>query len=547
MKSVNKKWTVALVLAGLIMVSGGYWVGTKRSMEAAGVGDVSNTAGDATQGKASSDTQGRILYWHDPMVPGKRFDKPGKSPFMDMQLVPVYAEGGADASAGVKISPTLQQNLGVRLATVRLIDTPETFELVGSTQFDESQAEVIQSRVAGYIDKLYVRAPQQRLNRGAAVASIFVPEWLAPQEEYLALKRGGDTVLASAARQRMHAMSIPDSLIADLDRTGHAQSHLILTSPLSGVVTELGVRDGAQVTPGMTIAKVVGINKIWLIAEIPEATVNSARPGMQVTAIFTGNTERKYQGYVKEILPGVSASTRTAQARLELDNRDGSLIPGMLMRVQLNATKSNSHLVVPTESIIVSGSGSVVLIADDKSGMRPVIVTTGRELGNDTEILSGLTQGQKVVASGQFLIDSEANLKSILPKFSSALASSQGNSIAAVSAEAPEMKPMAATAPMKPNVETATAKATDRKAPLQAAVTVYRGVGKVEQVTGEALTLSHSPIPALQWPAMTMDFKKPQPISFNGIGVGQKVEFSFKKGEDGYVLEDVVASPGGKP
>jgi Cu(I)/Ag(I) efflux system membrane fusion protein len=471
------------------------------------------------------------------MVPGKQFDKPGKSPFMDMQLVPVYAADSDSANPGVKISPTLQQNLGIRLAAVRRVEAPETFELVGSTQFDESQAEIIQSRVTGYIDKLYVRSPQQRVNRGAAVASLFVPEWLAPQEEYLALKRGGDTMLVSAARQRMRTLSIPDALVADLDRTGHAQSHLTLTSPLSGVVTELGIRDGAQVTPGVTIAKVVGTNKIWLIVEIPEATVNSARPGMQVTAVFAGNAERKYRGQVKEILPGVSTSTRTVQARLELDNRDGSLIPGMFMRVQLNSTKRTSRLFVPTEAIIASGGGSVVLVADEQSGMRPVIVTTGRELRDDTEILSGLSQGQKVVASGQFLIDSEANLKSILPKFSSVSAEPQGKSVGPVSASTASMEPIAATTP---------AKTAEMKVPPQSAVTTYHGVGKVEQVTGEALTLSHSPIPALQWPAMTMDFKKPHPDSFKGISAGQAVEFSFKKGEDGYVLENVVVSPGGK-
>lgn len=537
MKSVNTKGTVAFVFAGLILAFGGYWVGSRRSIEATVGAPVSSAIGSATPAKAGSASEGKVLYWHDPMVPGKRFDKPGKSPFMDMQLVPVYAADSEGANPGVKISPTQQQNLGIRLATVRRVESPETFELVGSTQFDESQAEIIQSRVTGYIEKLYVRSPQQRVNRGAPVASLFVPEWLAPQEEYLALKRGGDTTLVSAARLRMRALSIPDALVANLDRSGRAQSHLVLTSPISGVVTELGIRDGAQITPGMSIAKVVGTNKIWLVAEIPEATVNSARPGMNVTAVFAGNAERKYQGQVKEILPGVSTSTRTVQARLELDNRDGSLIPGMLMRVQLNATQSTSRLVVPTEAIIASGSGSVVLVADEQSGMRPVIVTTGRELGDDTEILSGLTQGQKVVASGQFLIDSEANLKSILPKFSNVPAAPQGKGIGPGSAPTASMEQMAATTP---------AKTAEMKGPAQSPVTTYHGVGKVEQVTGEALTLSHGPIPALQWPGMTMDFKKPRPDSFKEINAGQEVQFSFKKGEDGYVLENVVVSAGGK-
>lgn len=537
MKSTNKQRTIALVMAGLVLTVGGYWLGSSRRTEVAGVTAESNKADSTTPAKSSSVDNKKILYWHDPMVPGKRFDKPGKSPFMDMELVPVYADDSGDGNPGIKISPTLQQNLGIRFATVRRLDARETFELVGSTQFNESQAEIIQSRVTGYIDKLYVRTPQQRVKRGEAVASVFVPDWLAPQEEYLALKRSGDIPLVNAARQRMRALSIPDTLVADIDRTGRVQNHLTLTSPSSGIVTELGVRDGAQVVPGMTIAKVVGIDKIWLIAEIPEATVNSIRPGMRVSAFFAGDVERKYQGELKEVLPAVSATTRTVQARLELGNSDGRLIPGMLMRVQLNAAKATSRLVVPTEAIITSGGGSVVLVSDDQSGIRPVIVTTGRERGDDTEILSGVNEGQKVVASGQFLVDSEANLKSILPKFSNAPAASSSKSVDSVSTATTSPKPMAARPAARPPA---------LKAPPQPAITTYHGIGKVEQTTGDALTLSHNPIPALQWPAMTMEFKKPRPDSFKEINVGQTVEFSFKQVEDGYVLENVVVSSGDK-
>jgi Cu(I)/Ag(I) efflux system membrane fusion protein len=471
------------------------------------------------------------------MVPGKRFDKPGKSPFMDMQLVPVYAEEGGEA-AGVKISPSLQQNLGIRFATVRRAEQAASLELVGSTQFDESKAEVVQSRVAGFVDKLHVRAPQQQVKRGQAFASIYVPDWLAPQEEYLTLKRSGDTTLTAAARQRMRALSIPDAMVAAMDRTGRPQSHLSLSSPISGVVTELAVREGAQVTPGMTIAKVVGMNTIWLLAEVPEAVIGSARPGMQVTATFAGDPQRTYQGKVREILPGVSTATRTAQARLELDNKDGSLIPGMLMRVRLSAAKPESRLLVPSEAIIASGKRSIVFVADEKNSMRPVVVSPGREIGGDTEILSGLSEGQRVVASGQFLIDSEANLKSILPKLSTDAPMTPKD--VSPSAPAPDALPNPMPQMSMP------AKPTDTKKPVQPLSPSHQGTGKVEQVTSEAITLSHGPIATLQWPAMTMDFKKPKPDSFKDIKVGQTVQFSFVESEDGYELKSVAAA-GGKP
>jgi Cu(I)/Ag(I) efflux system membrane fusion protein len=269
------------------------------------------------------------------------------------------------------------------------------------------------------------------------------------------------------------------------------------------------VRDGAMVSPGMTVAKVAGLNKVWLIAEVPELLANSARPGMTVEATFSGDLNRKYTGHVREILPGVSTATRTVQARLELDNRDGSLTPGMLMRVRLGAEKPVSRLLVPTEAVIATGKRSVVLLADENNSMQPVVVTTGRDIGDDTEILSGLSEGQKVVASGQFLIDSEASLKSVLPKFSG----EQGNASA---------QPPAHAGP------------------------VYRGVGKVEKAAPEALTISHRPIPELQWGRMTMDFNKQRPDAFAEIKPGQEVEFSFKETKDGYMLESVTPVGGSR-
>lgn len=496
--------TIVLALAGAGLAFGGYWAGTHRNIQPG------PTAATSAGAKTDPATGRKVLYWHDPMVPGNKFDKPGKSPFMDMQLVAVYADEGA-AEGGVKVTSTLQQNLGIRFGTVRRVEARDSFETVGTTQFDESVAEVVQSRVTGYIDHLYARAPMQRIKRGEPIASLFVPDWIAPQEEFLTLKRGGNTDLAAAARQRMLALSIPNTLIAQAERTGQAQKHLTLTSPATGVITELPVRDGAMVSPGMTIAKVAGLGKLWLIAEVPELLANSARPGMTVEATFAGDANRKYTGHVREVLPGISTATRTVQARLELDNRDGSLTPGMLMRVRLGAETPVSRLLVPTEAVITSGKRTVVLVAGDNNSMQPVVVTVGRDSGNDTEILSGLTEGQKVVVSGQFLIDSEANLKAVLPKFSAGAPSNAGS-----------------------------------QAPQASAAPVYHGIGKVEKVTAEALTMSHKAIPELKWGAMTMDFNKPRPGAFAEIKVGDDIEFSFKEGKAGYVLESAAHTGGGK-
>ncbi|SIO46656.1 membrane fusion protein, Cu(I)/Ag(I) efflux system [Paraburkholderia phenazinium] len=410
---------VAAVFAAGVLLGAGYVAGTHRAatdtaMASAAAATPSATA-TTTADKVDPKTGRKVLYWHDPMVPNQHFDKPGKSPFMDMALQPVFADEGG--SGGIKVDATLQQNLGIRYATVVRQDTAEGFDAIGTTQFDESMADVVQSRVTGYIDHLYASAPMQRVAKGAPIASLFVPDWLAPQEEYLALRRGGmDAGLLAAARARMQALSIPDGLIASLDRTGKAQTHVTLSAQQAGVLTELNVRDGAMVSPGQTLARIAGLSKLWLIVEIPEALALQVRPGMTVDATFAGDGAQHFSGHIREILPGISPDSRTLQARLEIDNADLKLTPGMLMRVHVSAAKPVSRLLVPSEAVITTGKRSIVIVRNSDGRLQPVEISIGRDSGDNTEVTRGLTEGQQVVASGQFLIDSEASLKSVLPK-----------------------------------------------------------------------------------------------------------------------------------
>lgn len=521
----------ALTVLGASLAAAGYVVGLRHAPSQT---PAAAAAPVASNDKIDPKTGRKVLYWHDPMAPGQKFDKPGKSPYMDMELVPVYADEAA-TDGGVTITPTMQQNLGIRYATVRRAAVGSTVAVVGSTQLDESLAEVVQSRVTGYIERLHARTPMQRIQRGAPVATLFVPDWLAPQEEYLALKRAGNTELADAARQRMRALSIPDALVAQLDKTGQVQRQLTLTSPASGVVTELAVREGAMVSPGMTIAKVAGLGKLWLLAEVPETLVPLVQPGMKATAQFAGRPERRYAGVVRDILPQVSPTTRTVQARLELDNRDGSLTPGLLMQVQLTEAAPTSRLLVPTEAVIQSGRRSVVLVAGENNSVRPVQVMTGREHGDDIEVLEGLAEGQKVVASGQFLIDSEASLKSALAKFTTA----------APSEARPTSAPPGGTSTASPDAHAGhEAHAGHSATPKAPAVPLHQATGKIEQVTPEALTLSHSAVPELKWGPMTMDFSKPQPNAFKQFKRGDQVRFTFRETDDGYLLESVEPAAG---
>jgi Cu(I)/Ag(I) efflux system membrane fusion protein len=467
----------AMAAAAILLAAGGFFAGRSTQPAAPGTG-----MGPATI--ASADER-NPLYWHDPMVPGPRFDKPGKSPFMDMQLVPVYADAAGDA--GVKISPGVQQNLGIRTAMVKRTEVASSFEAVGAVQFDERLSVAVQTRVAGYVERLAVRAPMEQVRKGQALATLFAPEWLAPQNELLALQG-----VVAAARDRMRAMSIPDALVQQSEATGIAQARFTLSAPSSGVVAELGVREGVAVSPGMTLFRIAGLAKVWAVAEVPEAQAVRLVRGQKVRAALQADPSQAFDGQLKEILPQISASTRTLQARFEVDNTAGRLVPGMLLRLQV-AGATASRLVVPAEAVIRTGVRAVVILRQEGGAFAPREVTLGADLGEQLEVLQGLREGDEVVTSGQFLIDSEARLKSVL---------------GAMGAVQPMPAAAGASAP----------------------TSVYRASGKVESADAGGITISHGPVPALQWPAMTMGFGKADANAFGTIKPGDTVDFTFKGG-----------------
>lgn len=400
---------LAAVAAGTLLAAGGFYAGRRTQ-----------PAGGAQEAMVDR----KPLYWHDPMVPGPRFDKPGKSPFMDMQLVPVYADESGDA--GVKISPSVQQNLGIRTAQVRRAQVASTFDAVGSVQFDERLSAAVQTRVAGYVERLAVRAPMEQVHAGQALATVFAPEWLAPQNEWLALKRGGAAPeLVAAARERLRALSIPEALIHQSEAADSAQARYTLSAPLTGVVAELGAREGAAVMPGMTLFRIAGLGKVWAVVDVPEAQAIALARGQKVKATLQADASRTFDGELKEILPQVNAATRTLQARFEVDNRGGRLLPGMLLRLQVQGAAA-TRLVMPAEAVIRTGTRAVAIVRREGGGFEPRELKLGAELGDDIEVLQGLTEGEQVVASGQFLVDSEARLKSVLGAMSAASAASGG-------------------------------------------------------------------------------------------------------------------------
>jgi len=353
----------------------------------------------------------QALYWFDPMYPQQKFDKPGKSPFMDMQLVPRYAEGPA-ASDSVQIDSRSTQNLGMRLATVSRGVLPSTLDVSGVLAFNDRDVAVVQARAAGFVERVYGRAAGDVLKAGAPLADVLVPEWAAAQEEFLALRRSGDSSLLAAARQRLRLSGMPLELIAQVQRSGRVQAVWTVSNPLGGVLQTLDVREGMSVAPGQTLARINGLDAVWLQVAVPEAQGAALAVGQTVQSRFVGLPGKVFDGRVSAVLPATAQDSRTVQVRVELPNLDGALRPGMTAQVRL-AQPTEPGLQVPSEALIRTGKRVQVMLAEEGGHYRPVDVEVGAENQDHTLILRGLQEGQQVVASGQFLLDSEASLKGV--------------------------------------------------------------------------------------------------------------------------------------
>jgi membrane fusion protein, copper/silver efflux system len=407
-----KTGTIAVAaLAAAIVAAAGYGaysLGMNRGMRMTGAA--------APAGGAADNAGRRVLYWHDPMVPARKFDKPGKSPFMDMPLVPVYADEGAGDEGAVRIDPRVQENLGIRTAEVTKGSVVQRLEAVGSVAYNERDVAVVQSRSNGFLERLYVRAPLDPVRQGQPLAELFVPDWVAAQEEYLSVRRMGANApagLLDAARQRMRLAGMSEDQIRLVEGDGKTHSRLTVAAPIGGVVSELNAREGMTVMNGAPLFRINGLGTVWINAEIPESMAHLVRQGTQAEIRAAAVTEQAFQGKVTAILPEVNPATRTLKARIEVANPGLKLAPGMFARVTFVPQEGREALVVPSEAVIRTGTRNLVMVARPEGRFAPVEVEVGAEAGGQTEILKGLQAGDKVVVSGQFLVDSEASLKGI--------------------------------------------------------------------------------------------------------------------------------------
>lgn len=482
----ENKWRALVLVAVLAAGGGGYWLGT------GGASGSSET--EVTQGK------GEVLYYYDPMFPQQKFDKPGKSPFMDMQLVPKYADEGGDADegeSGITIDPAIAQNLGIRTTEAKVGKIETNLRVTGTIEFNERDVAIVQARSGGFVQRTYRRAPSDIIRAGAPLADILVPDWGGAQAEYLALARSGNHRFAAAAKERMRLLGMPDDLIRRVARSGRQQSVYTISAPIGGVIESLSVRQGMTLSEGQPLAQINDLNTVWLNVAIPEARAPEIRVGQRAVAELQSFPGMEFAGKVIAMLPSVETDSRTLTGRIELANKGGRLRPGMFATVDMGDTGSPAIL-VPSEAIIPTGTRTLVMLASDKGRYRPAEVRIGREGGGKTEILAGLSPGEKVIVSGQFLVDSEASLSGI------------------------KVRPIAGE---------------PKSAPKN--MSGYQTSGRIEAIKSGAVTLSHEPVPALKWPAMTMDFKLAKPGLLRGFKKGDRVTFRFEQRNTGSTITSI--------
>lgn len=400
---------IGCMLAGGLIAVGGYAYFTADR----GPDDASSTAQNDAR---------KVLFWYDPMYPNTRFDKPGKSPFMDMDLVPKYAdEESANAAApGVRIDPTQTQNLGVKTGVARrgALTFAQTFP--ANVSYNEYQYAIMQARAAGFIEKVWPLTVGDKVKKGAPLLELTIPDWVEAQSEYLLLKEtGGTASQVEGILERLRLAGMPEADLRRLITTRKIQTRFTLTAPIDGVITAFDLRAGMNISKDNVVARIQGMNPVWVTAAVPESIAWLIKDASQFSLTIPARPDMHFTFRKWTLLPSVDASTRTLQLRLEVDNPDEALKPGMNAFLSLNS-QSEPMLLIPTKALIDTGSEQRVITVDNEGRFVPKRVSVFQSSQGLTAIRSGLQEGESVVSSGLFLIDSEANIAGALDRMRAA-------------------------------------------------------------------------------------------------------------------------------
>jgi len=455
---------------------------------------------DSSEDEKAS-TEKKVLHWVAPMDPNFKRDKPGKSP-MGMDLVPVYKDSAADGDA-VTISAAVENNLGVRTEKAKVRPLWRKIEATGYVGFDETRISHINTRVSGWIVSLKVDAEGERVAKGDLLFEFYSPELVNAQKEYLqALRRGGASLL-SGATEKLAALGLIPSDIKALAKRGSASENIKIIAPQDGVVTLLSVREGMYIQPNSKIMSLADLSSVWLQAEVFESQADWVSAGQAAEARLDYMPGTEFSGQVDYVYPVLDPVTRTLKVRLKFDNPSERLKPNMYARVSIYGRLKPNALSIPREALIPAPGRDRVVVAIGDGRFHVHEVMTGLESGEFVEILAGISEGDEIVTSSQFLIDSEASLAGSIKRLESGEHLRERESIGAVFAS-----------------------------------------GWVDEIDLEQqrIRVSHGPIDVLGWPSMTMVFDVRPTVDLTRVKVGQDIRFSLVQEHAGeYVMERIHA------
>ena len=376
----------------------------------------------------------KIAYWRAPMDPTETYDSPGKSR-MGMDLIPVYQDeldGSADSGSTVTIDPTTVQNMGVRTAKVQREDFSRSIRTVGEVQYDEENLYQVNAKISGWLEKLYVNYVGEQVKKGDPLLEIYSPELVSTQEEYLLALNSAKRAesgspraredaeqLLRSARLRLQNWDIDNDEIQRLDSTGEARKTLLLRAPASGIVVRKNTLEGAHVNAGEDLFQIADLRTVWVHASFYENELPWIREGQPVEMSLSYLPGRTYRGTVSYIYPYLREKARDVHVRLVFSNPDLNLKPGMYANVEVQGTAIRDAIVVPSEAVIRSGARSLVFVVRGPGKFEPREIQIGEEGGQNNawlHVLKGVSPGEEVVVSAQFLLDSESRLQEAIRK-----------------------------------------------------------------------------------------------------------------------------------
>ncbi|NOH97410.1 efflux RND transporter periplasmic adaptor subunit [Vibrio sp. 99-70-13A1] len=481
--STFKTASLALVIGGVLGYGVNiYFTGMSHDM-------IGMPQGKQTQNKQAENDE--PLYWVAPMDPNYKRDKPGQSP-MGMDLIPVYAEdtnGEDDKPGTIKIDPSVENNLGVKTATVSREALSPLIDTVGYIAFDESQLWQINVRISGWVEKLHINAVGEQVKKGEVLFTLYSPELVKAQEELISAYKTNRKGMIKGATDRLATLGVDRNQIKAIARKGKASQTIEVKAPADGVIASLNIREGGYLSPAQAVISAGPLDEVWVDAEVFERQSHWIKKGNLASMTLDALPDGEWKGEVDYVYPILDPKTRTLRVRLRFSNPLGQLKPNMFANVTLKPVSNSEVLTIPRSSVIRSGGMTRVVIAEGGGKYRSARIEVGREAANNVEVLSGLKQGDSIVTSAHFMLDSESSQSADLSRINGV--------------EAP--------------IDTAWAK------------------GEITDVMAghRMLTINHQPVPEWNWPGMVMNFNVAEGIEFEPFKPGQTFEFEMQKGESG--------------